>query len=165
MRSWTVSWLCSGPCFPGSSILGTPVGKVMSDYWETGLPTGAPGRAGVRKYRVTIAPLQIRTWARVTLVFNGHGDYSGDTPPTLSVSCLLQPGCLPYLSPSCSAGVALPVLLFAELRSKPLLPDPSSGSHLLLPHSQVSYICFFLIAGRHGLDLQQEKGFIWHEAG
>lgn len=142
MRSWTVSWLCSGPCFPGSSLLGTPVDKVMSDYWETGLPMGTPSRAGVRKYRVTIAPVQIRTWARVTLVFNGHGAYSGDTP-TLSVSCLLQPGCLPYLSPSCSARVSLPVLLFAELRSKPLLPDPSSGSHVLLPHSQVSYICFF----------------------
>lgn len=50
MRSWTVSGLCSGPCFPGSSLLGMPVGKVMNDYWETGLLSGAPGRAGVRKY-------------------------------------------------------------------------------------------------------------------
>lgn len=31
----------SGLSFPGSALPGKPVGKVMSDYWETGLPRWA----------------------------------------------------------------------------------------------------------------------------
>ena len=42
-----VSGLGSGLSFPESSPLGKPVGKVMSDYWETGCPRWASGTLGM----------------------------------------------------------------------------------------------------------------------
>ena len=45
MGSWTELW--SGLCFSGSSLSKMPVGTVTSNYWETGLPGWASGRAGV----------------------------------------------------------------------------------------------------------------------
>lgn len=59
MGSWTELWF--GLCFSGSSLSEMPVGTVMSNYWETGLPGWASGRAGVET--------QDRTWLSLTFFF------------------------------------------------------------------------------------------------